>query len=405
MQVIEEGTIASPPTPSASVAPVPASPRARSTQDAPFMPKPLHSESAPAPHSLQFKHFGILQAGQQSKTSVLTAATINIILAIALVIIGAATTKVIEQKRRVALLVSPIIVQPVPEVVRPRLVPPKIKPPVLPKLEVPPPPTPLPEVRLPDPPKPVAVKPAEPVPVNKPAPPKAVVAPPAPRPVSLAHPEAASVVNNSPRPSAVSLGRTDNPIAASNRPATAAVNLGQAGAPGMNAGNNGAGPRSAVVNLGSGSPSGQNLTGNGARAIQGVALGRPNGSGPLDSTGRNPATAGQVNLGMVQQPAMPKPSAVSVPVARTGPKVLFKPRPDYTPEARALHLEGTVSVRLHVSAAGVVTVLGIGNGLGHGLDESARRAVQATRFQPAVDASGHPTEWDGVVNVVFQIAE
>lgn len=368
------------------------------------MVKPLRSDTVTQPENLQFKHFGILEGGQQSKTSVLTAATINIILAIALVIIGAATTQVLEQKRRVALLVAPVVMKE-PEIIRPKIVPPRIKPPVLPKVELPPPPVPLPEIRLPEPPKVAVVKPAEPVPVNKPAPPKAVVAPPAPKPVSFAHPEAASVPNNAAHASAVALGRTDNPIAASNRAATATVNLGQAGAPGMNTANTGAGPRSAVVNLGSGSPGGQTLAGNGPRAVQGVALGRTNGTGPLNSTGRNPATAGQVNLGMVQQPTMPRPAALAITPARTGPKVLFKPRPDYTPEARALHLEGTVSVRLHVSAAGAVTVIGIGNGLGHGLDESARRAVQSTRFQPAVDSTGQPTDWDGVVNVVFQMAD
>jgi TonB family protein len=69
-----------------------------------------------------------------------------------------------------------------------------------------------------------------------------------------------------------------------------------------------------------------------------------------------------------------------------------------------LHLEGTVSVRLRVSAAGRVQVLGVSSGLGHGLDESAENAVRATRFQPALDASGHPTDWEGVVNVAFQLA-
>jgi hypothetical protein len=51
-----------------------------------------------------------------------------------------------------------------------------------------------------------------------------------------------------------------------------------------------------------------------------------------------------------------------------------------------------------------VQVIGVTSDLGHGLGESAIRAVQATRFQPAIDASGHPIDWDGVVNVAFQLA-
>jgi len=69
-----------------------------------------------------------------------------------------------------------------------------------------------------------------------------------------------------------------------------------------------------------------------------------------------------------------------------------------------LHIEGTISVRLRVSSTGAVQVLGVTSDLGHGLGDSAVRAVQATRFQPATDESGHPIDWEGVVNVAFQLA-
>jgi hypothetical protein len=49
-------------------------------------------------------------------------------------------------------------------------------------------------------------------------------------------------------------------------------------------------------------------------------------------------------------------------------------------------------------------VLGVVSGLGHGLDESARRAVMATRFEPATDGFGHPVASVVIVNVTFQIA-
>jgi TonB family protein len=100
---------------------------------------------------------------------------------------------------------------------------------------------------------------------------------------------------------------------------------------------------------------------------------------------------------------MPKPTAPSATVAKA-PRVLYKPRPEYTQEAIKQRIEGTVSVRVHVSSTGAVHVLGVTSDLGYGLGESATRAIQATRFQPATDASGNPVDWEGVVNVLFQLA-
>ena len=104
----------------------------------------------------------------------------------------------------------------------------------------------------------------------------------------------------------------------------------------------------------------------------------------------------------MQQPTTPKPTATA-PVSKA-PKVLYKPRPEYTAEAIRLHIEGTVSIRLRVTASGSVQVLGVTSDLGHGLGESAIRAVQATRFSPATDAAVNPIDWEGVVNVAFQLA-
>ena len=75
----------------------------------------------------------------------------------------------------------------------------------------------------------------------------------------------------------------------------------------------------------------------------------------------------------------------------------------YTEEAKNLHLEGTVYVKIHVTSAGAVQVVGVSSGLGHGLDESAEKAVMLMKFQPALQ-DGHPVDWDGVVNINFQLA-
>jgi TonB family protein len=362
-----------------------------------LMAKPLHSDD-PTPRSVQFSHFGVLHDGQQSKGSLFTSVTINVILAIIVCIVGAAAKKTLEEAPKL----TEISLSPPPkpiEPIKPKIIPKPLPTPPVTKVE--PPKIKMPEIKQPEPIKPVAVKMPEPTPEVPPAPPKRVTAPAAPKPVSLAHPQAASVVNNTPHPTAVALGQPDNPIAPSNRPATNAVNLGQRGMPGMPASNTGTGPRATAVNLGSGSPGSQSMSGNGTRPVQGVKLGVPGGTGPLNSTSRS-AAVGPVNLGQAAPPPMPKPAAAAT--ASKAPKVLFKPRPEYTPEAIKLRIEGTVSVRLRVSASGAVQVLGVTSDLGHGLGESAIRAVQATRFQPATDASGNPVDWEGIVNVAFQLA-
>lgn len=362
------------------------------------MAKPLRSTD-PHPASVQFSHFGILHDGQQSKGSLFTSITVNIILAIIVCIVGAAAKKTVDDQHRLREISLSLPLKPI-EPIKPKVIPKPLPPP--PVVKTAPPKITPPPVKEPEPIKPVEVKMPQPAPAVPPAPPKKVIAPAAPRPVSLAHPQAASVVNNSPHPTPVALGRPDNPIAPSNRPATATVDLGQRGMSGMPASNSGTGPRATEVHLGSGSPGSQSMAGNGTRPVQGVKLGVPGGTGPMNSTSRT-AAVGPVNLGQAAPPPMPKPAAPSATAARA-PKVLYKPRPEYTQEAIKLHLEGTVSVRVRVSATGAVQVLGVASDLGHGLGESAIRAVQATRFQPATDASGNPVNWEGIVNVAFQLA-
>ncbi len=357
-------------------------------------PLPLRTDD-PNPQSVQFAHFGVLNDGSQSKGSLFTAVTLNILLAFCAIVIGEAAKKTIDKHIKLTHLDEPIPMkkeEPPP--------PPKIKiklppPPQVAKIE--PPKIKLPDVKLPDVPKPPEIKMATPVPVITPAPPKLVQPPPAPKVVSLAQAMPASVPNNTPHPTAVALGSTANPIAASNKPSATAINLGNKGMSGMPASNNGAGAPASVVNLGSGSPTGQNMKGNGPVAVAGIPHGVVGGTGPLNSKST-------VNLGQNNPPPMPKPAGPTTATAKSGPKVLFKPKPEYTEEAKQLHIEGNVMVRIRVSSSGAVQVLGVTSDLGHGLGDSAVRAVQATRFKPATDDSGTPIDWEGVVNVQFQLA-
>jgi protein TonB len=359
------------------------------------MAKPLRSDN-PAPPNMQFTHFGVLHDGSQSKGSLFTSIAINVVIAIIIIILGAVVRKTITPPEKTVRLVEPLPLkkpEPAPKVT-PKPLP---KPPVLkaeaPKIKIP-------ETKLPEP----KITPmAHPAPVVLPAPPKRIQPPPAPKVVNLAQARPAAVVNNSPHPSPVSLGRADNPIAPSNRPAVADINLGQRGLAGMPASNSGMGPAAKSVTLGSGSAGSQNMNGrdNAANAVRGVKLGVANATGPMNSTGR---VAAPVNLGHAAPPPAQESSAPTYARAGAAPKVLYKPRPQYTAEALKQHIEGTVSVRLRVSSTGSVHVLGVTRDLGYGLGESAVRAVEGTRFSPATDASGRPIDWEGVVNVAFQLA-
>ena len=92
----------------------------------------------------------------------------------------------------------------------------------------------------------------------------------------------------------------------------------------------------------------------------------------------------------------------------TGPpdspvEIEFKPTPEYSAEARAAGIEGNVSLEIEFSAAGVVRVLCVIEGLGHGLDALAVRAAEQIRFTPAV-RNGQRVDTRAVVSIVFRLA-
>jgi periplasmic protein TonB len=77
-----------------------------------------------------------------------------------------------------------------------------------------------------------------------------------------------------------------------------------------------------------------------------------------------------------------------------GVKCVYCPDPEYTDEARKEKLQGTVTLRVLVTADGRVGRVKIIKGLGLGLDERAMDAVRQWRFEPARDAGRHAIpEW------------
>jgi TonB family protein len=341
-----------------------------------------------------------MDVGQQTKSSVVTSLLLNGLALTLVLIITVTAKKIITPVDKKVVLLDPTLPpkpEPPPPPPPPKLPPPpKMPPPAPPKIK-------MPTVEVPDPPKipPVVMK-AAPTPIVSPPAPKKVDPPPAPVPIPLHVAQAASVPNNDPKPAAIRLGSMTNPINNTQGPAVSPVNLGRSGAPGMPAGNTGLGPPSKIALSGSGSPNGSSLNGrdNAAQPIRGLSTGIPGGTGKGSTVGSTPVAIARVNTGPT---TIPPTQATSTTPAKSAPKVLYKPKPDYTEEARQLHLEGTVLVKIHVSAGGAVSVIGVQSGLGHGLDQAAIRAVQAMRFQPAMQ-NGQPTDWDGVVSIAFQLA-
>jgi protein TonB len=356
------------------------------------MAVPLRSENPEPQKSMQFAHFGVLNPGAQSRTSTITSIAINLAVAFVIIVITAATTRTLQKRALLSSLVAPVVVKKV-EPVKPKIVPPKIKPlPDLPKIE----PPRIAIVKMPELPKQPIVKMDQPKPLIAPPAPVRVTAPAAPVQVSLAHPQAASVPNAYRNPTAVRMGASDSPINNLHGPSVAPVNMGR-GMPGMNSANTGNGPAATRVNMGNGSPDSTRTRGNGVVAVAGIPHGVPGATG-------HAAGGQQVNLGHAPEPAPEHAALVERNVAVKAPKVLYKPKPDYTQEAIQKHVEGIVSVHIRVLPNGSVEVVGVTKPLGYGLDDSARRAIMATKFQPATDASGAPIAWEGVVNVTFQLA-
>ncbi len=120
------------------------------------------------------------------------------------------------------------------------------------------------------------------------------------------------------------------------------------------------------------------------------------------------AAAGVVrDTGFAEQAAVPRKHE---PVRAAGPgaldtevEILTKPKPVYTDEARALKLEGDVVLEVVFEASGALRVLGVAQGLGHGLDEAAIAAAKKIQFTPA-RRDGLKVDQAAKLRVVFRLA-
>jgi TonB family protein len=277
-----------------------------------------------------------------------------------------------------------VIAPPQPEVVK--LEPPKI---VVPKIQ-PPPEIPKPvKLDTPDQPK------------LPPAPPKAVAPPPQPKVGLFASAKPTEVANNQVKPDLKTGGFGDPQGAKPNANSQSQlVAVGSfSAAPGPNSGA-GAARKGAVsgtsfgAGVANGVPGGHDM---GKVASAGFANGVVGGTG---KPGGTVSSAGfSTNMG-------PAPNQVAIKTSEPAfvpPVVISEPHPEYTPEAAQLRIQGEVTLQVRFLATGQVEVLRVVNGLGHGLDEQAKRVAEQIRFKPAIK-DGHPVDHTTLIHVTFQLA-
>lgn len=141
----------------------------------------------------------------------------------------------------------------------------------------------------------------------------------------------------------------------------------------------------------------------GARATV-ASVGFGNGIAVGNVSQASPRAIQQSGFGDTRATETPRVQRVLPVVSTTTPvQVLTKPNPVYTDEARALHLEGEVLLRVEFGANGELRVLQVLRGLGHGLDEAATRSARQIKFRPATE-SGRPVTSTAALHVVFQMA-
>ncbi len=86
----------------------------------------------------------------------------------------------------------------------------------------------------------------------------------------------------------------------------------------------------------------------------------------------------------------------------TGPKVIHKADPEYTPEALEAKLTGEVILSMVIDTEGNPTEIKLVKGLGKGLDEKAVECVQKWRFKPAT-RNGEPVSVKATIEINFRL--
>jgi TonB family protein len=336
--------------------------------------------------------FGLLPEPEGRSASFITSSIVNSVILVTIIVFGMTAHSVLVQHQyELTELIVPLTPSPQPRIkqAQPKLPPPRETPKLqmqAPKIERP---LPKPE------PKPIEMEAKVNLPAVKQDP--AVVLAPQPKAALTA---AMPAQDNKVKPSTApvhlgeTFGVTPNPNAT--RPATvAAIGNPYGGMEGPSVA-----PHGVVGSTGIGN--GTKLGSNAGMVGKVASAGIP---GATSQTGNGNGNVGKVASAGI--PAMTaQVAAAPVPVAEpvvTSLEVLSKPSPAYTPEARQFKVQGDVVLRVTFLASGQVVVQGVVHGLGHGLDEEARRVAQQIRFRPAT-RNGQAVDLTTNIIITFQLA-
>jgi TonB family protein len=338
----------------------------------------------------------LLPEPERSPASFFTSFVVNGLIVLIAIYLGSQVKQLVDHKYEQTILIAPTTPPPPVKVKLPE--PPKIKIPEPPKIEVKleqpkivmPKPEPKPE------PKPIQMEAKVNLPIIKAAKPAVVLAPQPKAAMTAAMPAQNASVKPSTAPVHLgdTFGVTPNPNAT--RPATvAAIGNPYGGMQGP-----AVAPHGVVgsTGIGNGLKSGSNAGMVGKVAQAGVPGANGNGTvGGYTGSGK----VGSAGIPQAMQVAQ-VPQAVVQP-ATTSIEVISKPPVQYTLEARQLRIQGDVVLRVTFTAAGQVVVQGVTRGLGHGLDEEARRVAQQIRFRPATK-NGQAVDSTTNITITFQLA-
>lgn len=340
--------------------------------------------------------FGLLPEPEGRSAPFVTSVTVNVIILGLMIYIGMTAKKVLqEHKFEQTELIFPTTPPPQPKFKTPP--PPKLPDLPKPKLELQ---MQQPKINMPKiEPKP-ALKPLEMetklnTPVMKAAKPAIILAPQPKAAMTAAMPAQNNTVKASTKPVHLgeTFGVTPNPNAT--RPATvAAIGNPYGGMEGP-----AVAPHGVVgsAGIGNGLKSGSNAGTIGKVAQAGI----PGGTGTA-TTGYATGKVASAGIPM-QMAAVPAMQHSPSEVAPTNLEVLSKPAVQYTSEARQLRVQGDVILRVTFTAAGQVVIKEVVHGLGHGLDEEARRVASQIRFRPAT-RNGQAVDLTTNITITFQLA-
>jgi TonB family protein len=354
----------------------------------PQRPVPINRFAVPA-------SFGLLPEPEKSPASFVTSAVVNLtILALVIYVGMTARHAVQQQKFEHTLLIFPTTPPPEPIKMKITPPPPKVDTPKLPEVKLEAPKIRMPKIEPKPDLKPIQMEAKQALPTVKAAKPSIILAPQPKQALTAAAPAQTPQLHPSTTPVHLgeTFGVTPNPNAT--RPATvAAIGNPYGGMQGP-----AVEPRGVVgsAGIGNGTRAGSNAGTVGKVASAGI----PGGTVTAASyTGGKVASAG---IPQMQAAVAPAPAVPQV-IRSTNLEVISKPPVEYTNEARAMHVQGDVVLRVTFTAAGQVLVQGVVHSLGHGLDEEARRVAQQIRFRPATK-NGQAVDTTTNITITFQLA-